>query len=371
MEHFAGAALIPGLVNAHTHLELTDIAPRLDEPEFTEWIRSVRRLKAGRTPEGFIAAATEGLRRCFRSGVTTVADTGDSGAAMHALRLLGGSGIGYHEVFGPDPAQCDESMAGFLADLERLSELETPRARLGLSPHAPYSVSGPLYRAVAQLARERGMPVAVHVAESAAESALLADGTGPFADLWLGRGIPLPGDASQLPAPGGTASPIGWLDHHQVLGPGTLCVHSIRLSAGDIELIKRRNAAVAHCPSSNLVHGHGWAPVDQMLAAGIRVGLGTDSELSIGALDLWAEGRMAQERFALADEVVLRMLTLGGAQAIGLDREVGSLTVGKWGDVVAVSLAGPEVTGGVEGRVLKQGGAGVRGVWLGGRPALP
>jgi len=262
-QHLAGTALIPGLVNSHTHLELTDLTSRSDEPEFPDWIRSVRRLKAGRTAPEFLTAATEGLRRCLGSGVTTVADTGDTGATMEAFRVMGGSGIAYHEVFGPDPAQLEASMAGLVTDLDRLRPLETPRARLGVSPHAPYSVSGPLYRASARLAREMGLPIAVHVAESAAESALLATGTGPFADMWHRRSIPLPDDLVQLPPKSGAVSPIRWLDHHGVLGPDTLCIHAIRVDAADLVLLRERGAAVAHCPLSNARHGHGFDQINK------------------------------------------------------------------------------------------------------------
>jgi len=370
-QHLAGTALIPGLVNSHTHLELTDLTSRSDEPEFPDWIRAVRRLKAGRTAPEFLTAATEGLRRCLGSGVTTVADTGDTGATMEAFRVMGGSGIAYHEVFGPDPAQLEASMAGLVTDLDRLRPLETPRARLGVSPHAPYSVSGPLYRAAARYAREMGLPIAVHVAESAAESALLATGTGPFADLWHRRSIPLPDDLVQLPPKSGAVSPIRWLDHHGVLGPDTLCIHAIRVDAADLVLLRERGVAVAHCPLSNARHGHGWAPVDRMLEAGLRVGLGTDSELSIGPLDLWAEARAVRDRFGLSADLVLRMLTLGGAAAIGMEAAVGSLVAGKWGDLVAVSLAGPCSAEALAGRLLERGGVGVSGVWLGGRLALP
>ncbi len=370
-EHLAGTALMPGLVNTHTHLELTDLASRLEEPGFPDWIRSVRRLKAGRTAPEYLAAASEGLRRCLRSGVTTVADTGDTGATMEALRVIGGSGIAYHEVFGPDPAQLEESMAGLIADLDRLRQLETSRARLGVSPHAPYSVSGPLYRASASCARELGLPIAVHLAESAAESALLATGAGPFADLWKRRSIPLPADVAQLPLESGVVSPVRWLDHHGVLGPETLCIHAIRVDATDLALLRDRGAAVAHCPISNARHGHGWAPVDRMLEAGLRVGLGTDSELSIGPLDLWAEARAARNHFGLSADLVLRMLTLGGAAAIGLEAEVGSLVAGKWGDVVAISLGGPCSAEALTGRLLERGGMGLSGVWLGGCSVLP
>ena len=110
-EDFPDALLLPGLVNTHTHLELSGLAAATPEPDFAAWIRGVRARKAQRGSEEHLAAARSGLADCYAAGVTTVADTGDSGGAIQALAEAGGSGVVYHEVFGPDPAQAGESMA--------------------------------------------------------------------------------------------------------------------------------------------------------------------------------------------------------------------------------------------------------------------
>ena len=352
-----GAALLPGLVNAHTHLELTGLGGRAEEEDFVAWIGTIRRLKAERTPAEFLAAARDGVRQGWACGVTTVADTGDSGAALRALAELGGSGIAYQEVFGPDPARLPESVAGLRAALDALRPVQTPRARLGVSPHAPYSVSGRLYGAVASLAFEEELPVAVHVAESLAESALLWDGTGGFGEAWIRRGIP--NTATRQ-------TPVGWLERHAVLGPATLCIHAVQVDEDDIARLAGAGVGVAHCPLSNARHRHGAAPLAELLAAGLRVGVGTDSEASVGTPDLLAEARAARALAGLDARAALRLATAGAAEAIGLGGQVGELVAGAWGDVVAVAL--PAGATAVEEAVLDSGPAEVLGTWLAGRP---
>jgi 5-methylthioadenosine/S-adenosylhomocysteine deaminase len=327
---FGAAAILPGLVNAHTHLELTGLAGLAPETDFPSWIRRVIALKQARSRQDFLAAARQGIRDCWAAGVTTVADTGDSGAVIEALHELGGSGIVYQEVFGPDPGVAETQFASFIGRLEELSRFTGPRIRLGVSPHAPYSVSGRLYRQVARFAREKGFPIAVHIAESAEESALLESATGPFARNWTERGIPLPS------LPGRT--PLAWLDEHGVLGPSTLCIHVVRADAKDLGRLARSSSAVAHCPRSNARHGHGTAPLGAMLDLGIRVGVGTDSVASAGPLDLLAEARAARDLGRFDAERALRLCTLDAALALGLGHEAGSISPGKWGDLVVFRL---------------------------------
>ena len=178
-------------------------------------------------------------------------------------------------------------------------------------------------------------------------------GSGPFAEAWRQRGIPLPDDRSHQPSaishqpspvfPGlPLSSPVAWLDCHGVLGSHTLCIHAIQLSAADIALLAERAVSIAHCPLSNARHGHGAAPLSALRKAGIRVGLGTDSVASVARLDLFAEARAARALGGLSAEDALVLCTLGGAKALGLEGEVGSLTRGKWGDVVAVEAEGSQ-----------------------------
>lgn len=347
LEDLGAAILLPGFVNTHTHLELTGFeehAPAEDSA-FREWILNIRAIKARRTPEEFLAAARRGVIDCWSAGITTIADTGDSGSVIQALAELGGSGICYQEVFGPDPAQGPESLAGLEAAVGRLLPFATGRVRLGVSPHAPYTVSGPLYGAVAAWAHARGLPMAVHVAESREESEFVTHCRGPFAEAWAKRGIPLLDHESHQPSsrPAVHPSPVEWLDSHGVLGPTTLCIHAIQLSSSDIARLARRDVPVAHCPLSNARHRHGAAPISSLRAAGIRVGLGTDSVASVGRLDCLAEARAARELGGLSAEAAVALATLEGARALGLGQETGSLTPGKWGDVAAVVPGSREV----------------------------
>lgn len=350
------AILMPGLVNTHSHLELTGFAGQVEAGDFREWIRQVIAIKAKRSEEQFFDAACEGIRAGWHAGVTTVCDTGSTGSVLAALHHLGASGIAHHEVFGAHPAECEPAIRRFAADLDRLAHHATGRAALGVSPHAPYTVSGELYAASASLARAHGVPMAVHVAEPPAESSLLADFTGIFAEDWQRRGIPRPTNEA--------ISPVGWLERHGVLSPRTLCVHAIHVAPADADLMLRHGSAVAHCPRSNRFHHHADAPVHLYLERGLRLGLGTDSEISVAPPDLLAEARAARVLTGWTAGECIHALTLGGAAALERDRDSGSLTPGKWADMVAFEI---DAAADPEEAVLASGAGDVLGTWLTGR----
>ena len=320
---FRDAVLVPGFVNTHTHLELTHLKGRNPDQSFPRWIRRVRALKEETRPEEFDAAAELGVRDCWAQGVTCVADTGDSGAALRALFRLGGRGIAYHEVFGPDPAQLEPSLAGLKERIYELRKFMSFHTALGVSPHAPYTVSAALYRAVAAYAVRDRLPIAVHLAESQEESAFVRDGAGPFAAAWGDRGIPVEAYG---------VSPVRLLHTLGVLRRGTLCIHTVQVDSGDIAVLAQSGVGVAHCPLSNRAHGHGTAPLAELRKAGVAVGLGTDSVVSVGALDLWGEAQAA----GLVGEDALRMLTIEGARALGMEKVIGSLEAGKQGDLTVL-----------------------------------
>jgi cytosine/adenosine deaminase-related metal-dependent hydrolase len=369
VEALGDVVLLPGLVNAHTHLELTGL-PAGDSPaDFPRWIRRIRELKERRTAEEYRAAARTGLQDCWSAGITTIADTGDSGAVIEALHQMGGRGIVYQEVFGPHPDQLRSSMALLERTLERLAQFSSERVRLGVSPHAPYTVSGPLYRAVGELADRDDLPVAVHLAESPAESELIRSGAGPFADAWRARGIPLPEDTRHLDRPFPVRTPVRWLEAHGVLGPETLCIHAVQVDAADIAVLAKNDGAIAHCPLSNRAHQHGEAPLGALLAAGLRVGIGTDSTASVGRLDLLAEARAARSLAGLSAERALRLVTLEGAMAIGFT-DIGLIAPGAWADLTAVDcgpLPGAVDAESVAEAVLQTGPDAVVATWVAGR----
>ncbi len=289
---------------------------------------SIRELKDATSAEAFYEAAVAGVRDCWARGVTCVAETGSTGAVMRALHDLGGRGIVYQEVFGPDPAKCSKSMSELQAAVQSLRDLQTPALRLGVSPHAPYTVSAPLYESVATFARAEQLPIAVHVAESNEEVLLVCDGTGPFAEALRARGITIEPRR---------CSPVAYLMQRAVITRGTLCIHCVQVSEADVELLRALGAAVAHCPRSNAAHHHGRMPLGLFGTAGVSVGIGTDSVVSVGELDLWAEAEAA----GLRGEAALRALTIEGARALGWHSEIGSLEVGKSADLVVFSSTVP------------------------------
>jgi 5-methylthioadenosine/S-adenosylhomocysteine deaminase len=354
-EDLGDVVILPGLINTHTHLELTHLRGQIEDDAFTAWIQHVRRAKEGTSGDGFLESARQGVRDTWRAGITTVADTGDTGAVARALAELGGRGIVYQEVFGPHPDQVDESFAGLQRVVASLRRDMPESVRIGVSPHAPYTVSEPLYRRIAEYARAERLPLAVHIAESWAEQEFVTAAKGPFAEAWQRRGIP----------PVNTArSSVAFLERAGVLGPNVLAIHAVRADAADIAVLKERGVAVAACPRSNRRHGHGDPPLRDFLAAGLPTGVGTDSVASVADLDLFDELRAARAVAGSSADAAVRLVTVDAAHALGLT-DVGSLRAGAWADLCVVS--GPGATKPAED-LLRAKLDDVVGTWVAGRP---
>jgi cytosine/adenosine deaminase-related metal-dependent hydrolase len=325
------AVLSPGLVNAHTHLDLTVLRGLLDGASFFDWIRAVVAIRSRLTADEWLDSARLGALESLEAGVTTVADTAPTAASFDAMREFGLRGTAFIEVFGPDAAAAGGSMAGLATLIDQLRAGESALVRLGVSPHAPYSVSDELYRRVAVYAREASLPLAMHVAESVAESALVWRGAGPFAEMLRARGIAVEPRAS---------SPVALLDQHGLLGERSLLIHCVQCDADALGRIRKSGAAVATCPMSNRYFGHGAAPVVDFLREKIRLGVGTDSLGSNSSLAPLRDARAALGyRENETPEAVWRIATLGGASALGLDSATGSLEAGKQADLAAFPIA--------------------------------
>jgi cytosine/adenosine deaminase-related metal-dependent hydrolase len=328
-EHFADAAILPGFVNAHSHIEYAVYAGFGDGLSFAPWIliHIERKARIG-LPE-MEAIARLGAAQCLRSGITTVGDCSFSGAAATACSDLGLRAIVYLEVFGTGPEQLD---GRFAENRARLEDGLPDHVGLGISPHAPYTCSPELYAACLEL----GLPLATHLNESADELEWLARGEGPWKPL-----------AGELPPPLGESG-IRALARHGVLSSRLLAAHCVKVDTEEIALLAEHDVSVVHCPRSNALLGCGIAPLADLRAAGIRVGLGTDSPASTPSFDMFDElraavlaGRAREERpDALTSADALELATLGSARALGLDHEVGSLASGKRADLTVLSLAG-------------------------------
>ncbi|MEX2612927.1 MAG: amidohydrolase family protein [Gaiellaceae bacterium] len=329
VERFPEAVILPGFVNAHTHLEYAVYAGFGDGLAFSSWIALHVQRKARTDLEDVEAIARLGALECLRSGVTMVGDCSFSGAAATACADLGLGATVYLEVFGADESALQ---ARFERIRERVAGAFSKDVRLGISPHAPYTCSLDLYRACGEL----GLPVATHLAESEAETQFLRTGSGSWQEF-----------AELLVPPLGTTG-IRALAEAGLLGPHVLAAHCVQADAEEIELLAAHDVAVAHCPRSNAYLGCGIAPLAELRAAGIRVGIATDSPASTPSFDMFDEmraavtGARARERRpdALTAADALELATLGGARALGLADEMGSIAPGKRADLTVLSLAG-------------------------------
>lgn len=343
---FDEAVIIPGLVNAHSHLELTAMRGFLEteESDFFAWLQKLTTARLERmTAEDLYVSSAWGACEAARAGVTCVADASDSAyVSMNALRDVGLRGIVYQESFGPDPRQAGENFSKLKHKVARLRERETSLVKCGVSPHAPYSVCAPQLEMIAEFSETESLPLMMHAAETAMEATLLREGGGPFAEGLRRRNI-------EWHAPG--ISTIQYLNNHGILQRRPLLAHCIHVDEADLETLQQKGARVAHCPKSNAKLGHGVAPFAKFLDAGIAVGLGSDSVASNNTCDLLEEARFAllmaraesagdnRQRHLSAAEL-LQTATVGGARALGLEGEVGELREGLQADFAVVSLNG-------------------------------
>lgn len=368
VERFPGAAIVPGFVNAHSHLEYAVYAGFGDGLPFGPWLELHIGRKRRLDWDGIVAIARLGAAECLASGITTVADASFTGAAAQAAAELGLRAIVHLEVFGDGPGELETR---FEPNRARVAAAFSERVLLGVSPHAPYSCSVELYRECLAL----GLPVATHLAETEAEREWLVGGSGPLAGY----------RALFPPSPGETG--IRMLAREGLLGPSLTAAHCVVVDPEEVELLARSDTGVVHCPRSNALLGCGIAPVTELRAAGVRVGLGTDSPASTPSFDMFDELRMAlalarargRSAGALTASEALRLATLGSAEAIGLAGELGSLTPGKRADLCIVELSGspfdpidgPEVAvvlGGAPARVCRTIVSGMTRYARGGSP---
>jgi 5-methylthioadenosine/S-adenosylhomocysteine deaminase len=346
VEDFGEALILPGLVNTHTHLELTAFRGYLEneENDFFAWLRklTIARLEK-MTPDDLRVSATWGACEAVRAGVTCVGDASDSAMmSMLALQDVGLRGVVFQESFGPDPRLVRENFEKLEAKVAELRGVETDLVRVGVSPHAPYTVCGPQLERIAQFARDEQLPLMMHAAESHAEELFVREGRGMFADGLAKRGIEW--NAPRL-------STIQYLKQTGILDAQPLLAHCIRVDDADIETLRETGSKVAHCPKSNAKLGHGRAPFTKFLNAGVVVGLGSDSVASNNTCDILDEARFAVllsracegDTFISASDA-LATATLGGARCMDLDGEIGALREGAQADLAILSLRGAHQT---------------------------
>ena len=338
------AVILPGLINTHTHLELTALRGYLEneESDFFAWLRKLTVARLERmTPDDIRVSATWGACEAVRAGITCVGDASDSALmSMQALRDVGMRGVVFQESFGPDPKLAGENFEKLKTKVAELQSVATELVRVGVSPHAPYTVCGPQLELIAEFATSERLPLMMHAAESKAESMFLLDEWGPFAEGLAKRAI-------EWKSP--RVSTIRYLKQTGLLETRPLLAHCIRVDEDDLAILNEAGAKVAHCPKSNAKLGHGRAPFAKFLAKGIAVGLGSDSVASNNTCDILEEARFAtllarSSGDVISSDEVLTAATMGGGRCFDLEGEIGQLTEGAQADLTVVSLTGVHQT---------------------------
>lgn len=339
VEDLGEAVILPGLINTHTHLELTAMRGYLEneETDFFAWLKKLTLARLSiLTPDDLRVSVLWGACEAVRAGITCVGDASDSASlSMQALGEVGLRGVVYQESFGPDPKLVLENFEKLKSKVQELRGNESELVRAGVSPHAPYTVCGPQLEKVADFAESERLPLMMHAAESEAEELLLREGCGPFAEGLAKREI-------KWNAP--RASTIQYLRKIGVLRVRPLLAHCIRVDDADIDTLRDTGAKIAHCPKSNAKLGHGRAPFAKFVAAGIAVGVGSDSVASNNTCDMLEEARfaalLARTDGWIGANPALESATIGGARCFDLEDQIGQLKEGFQADLTVVSLSG-------------------------------
>jgi cytosine/adenosine deaminase-related metal-dependent hydrolase len=330
--------LLPGLVNAHCHLDYTDMTGFPPQKQFPDWIKGLVALKAAASYTDYAEAWLHGANMLLRTGTTTV---GDIEAVPELLPEVSSSTplrvYSFLELTGVKSRRKPSEILREASTKIRALSAGTHRA--GLSPHALYSTMPPLLRQTARLARRRGWRVAMHVAESREESSMYLHRSGPLFE-WLNKQR----DMSDC----GGVTPVEQVRRCGLLAENFLAIHANCLEAGDIAALAKSGSSVVHCPRSHAYFQHPRFPYKELAAAGVNVCLGTDSLASVlpsrrgkPELNMFAEMRQFAEYYPdVAPEEIVRMATRGGARALGLEEIAGGIFRGSAADLAAIPFTG-------------------------------
>jgi cytosine/adenosine deaminase-related metal-dependent hydrolase len=329
---WGSAIILPGLINAHSHLELTGLHRHGSRAtSFTGWLSTVMQEKQQWTPEDYCESIRRGARLALASGTTLVGDISTSGFTWEVLKTEKLRKVVFEEAISLLPEKVNEAFSTLKSRLERAE----PDGFLSssVSPHAPYSVSPELYRAVADLARHRNVRLATHVAETKEELEFLKYGSGEFKDFLSGLGV-LP-DGWKPPG----LAPVPYLEGFGLLDHPAILVHCNYLDEQSMSTILSRSCSVVYCPRSHAFFGHEPHPVRQLLDMGVNVALGTDSLASNDSLSILDEMRfLFRTRKDLRCDEIIRMATLNGAVALDFGNVLGRLRRGYWADMTVLRL---------------------------------
>ena len=321
MEH---SLLMPGLVNAHVHLELPPLPDLIRTRGYADWVLTIIKTKKDFTQNTYTSAVKQNINAIIASGATTVAEICSHNASPAAISQSGLRAVIYQEIIS-----MEQIPRKVILPRRRRS---SPLIKFGLSPHSSHTVSEAVLNVVRSYAAEKRLGICMHVAETQDELHLFQQKKSGLERLYAAVGW----DVTQTPK---ARSSFELLHRIGILSPDFLAVHAVHVDDRDLAIIRRSGAGIAHCPRSNHTIGVGTMRLNKFLAARIPVGLGTDSLASSPSLNLWDEMRYAyrvHRRSGVIPQDIFLMATLGGAKALGMDKDIGSLEPGKKADLIAV-----------------------------------
>lgn len=339
-------ALLPGLINAHIHLELSWLRGRVPPAhKFTDWVKQLVALRRGierLADPDVVAPIRAAIGELRESGTVAVGDISNSLASVAPMAAAGLDGIVFHELLGfqeRDARLVERS-------LKARNAVAASGIRTSIAPHAPYSTSPELFRAIRAAVDESPCRItSIHLGESPQEVELLATGTGPWRSMLEVIGA----WRDDWPVPG--CGPVEYLDGMAVIDARTLVIHGVQLDDSALQRLAQIGATLVTCPRSNQWVGAGAPPIERFYKSGVAVAVGTDSLASVGDLNLFSEMReMRWLAPGIPAAKIIESATLTGARALGLDEELGSLTPGKRAEIIAVAL--PEGVDDVEEHLL-------------------
>jgi cytosine/adenosine deaminase-related metal-dependent hydrolase len=334
---YPGCVIMPGLVNAHTHLALThfpawklrkglDYLPRT----YVDWVIQVIKIARGLTIEEKVLSLQEGIEKSLEAGTTAIGEivTDFSLIGNYATTPMRGRLL--LEVIGQDQLRGASQVENLL---QLIAQFPVGRFAPGISPHTPHTVADQILTSLSTAAEKLQIPLVVHLAESAEELLFAHDSTGTIASLLY----PFVGWEQYIPHSRHT-TPTAHLATLGLLKPGTVAVHGVHLTPSDAELLRQHGVGVILCPRSNERLNVGKAPIHLYKKLGIKLALGTDSLASNDSLSLWDELRALQDLFpgAFTPEEALTLATFAGAELLGIAHEAGSLKAGKSADFLVV-----------------------------------
>ena len=337
----SGKIILPGFVNAHSHLELTGFRGKIKKGlPFTDWARKVVSIRKDITENEIATAIKDGLDELISSGVTTVGDFSQTGITAKILNERGLRGTVFLEFAGFNPEQKDEKLRQLkeLLNYEIDSKLITHHSSLitvnfGIAPHAPYSVSPELLKESHNFAQEKRLPLAIHISEMLEEIEFIKNGSGAMKDLLIDFGV---WNDKWMPP---QTTPVQYLHNLGIL-KGAIGIHLNIVTEEDIHILKENSMSVVYCPGSNKWFGRNWKyPLREFLNNDINVAIGTDSLSSNEKLNMFHEMRVVKENFPdLENNIILKMATVNGAKAIGFEGEAGEIAVGRKVDIIGIDI---------------------------------